>query len=183
MRRLSHGTKESADERDTDESFQCVAEIGREMYEVHALFVRAHLAAGLEIITLGNDRGQLLIDEEFAADAQVDFEYARIEFDRGRGGLQRMRGQTPYDDRGGAFDLPVSFAYSDTCQVADDEVHRFRIALGLEQVAEERQHVVELPAGEAVIRRVQAGVVEVFRVNLVAARNGTAEFPGSLFSA
>jgi hypothetical protein len=150
--------------------------------EVHALVVRADVAAGSDVVLHGDIRRQFTVDQQLAANAQVYFECVRVEFDRGGGRRERMRWQRPNDDRCDTLNITVPFADADTRKVADNEVDGFRIPLGLEQVAEERQHVVELPAREAIVRLEEARVIEVLGVQLIAARNSTAESRRSFFS-
>ncbi len=86
-----------------------------------------------------------------------------------------MRGQAPDDDRGGAFDIAIARTNPDACQVANNEVDGLSVSLGLQQVAKERQHVVQLPPGESIVGIEEILVAEVFRVQLVTACNGTTE--------
>ncbi len=117
------------------------------------------------IVRLADNGRQLAVDQQLAADAEVDLEGSRIEFDRGGGGLERMCRQAPDNNRCGTLDLAVALADADT-----------------RKIAEEGQHVVELPAGEAVVGLVQPRVVEVLGVQRVAAGDGTAEFRRSILS-
>ncbi len=182
MRRFSHRSKQPADERHPDEALQRFAQFHREIHEFHALLVRAHLAAGNAIVRLGYGFRQFAVNQQFAADAQVDLEGACVEFDGGCCGIKGVGRQAPDDDGCGALNFPVALADAHAREVADNEIDRLRITFGFQQIAEEGQHVVELPAGEAVVGFVQALIVEVFGVQFIAARDGAAEFLCSLLS-
>jgi hypothetical protein len=152
------------------------------VYEVHALIVRAHIAAGSDVVLLSDIRRQVTVDQQLAANTQVYFECARVEFDRGGGRRERVRRQGSHDDRRDTLDIAIALADADAREVADDEVYGFRITLGFEQVAKKRQHVVELPAREAIVRFEEARIVEILGMQFIAARNGTAESRRGAFS-
>ena len=61
MRRCSHRPQEAADQRDTDQRFQCLPELAGEVHEIHALFVGARASARQDIGLFGDLRGQLAI--------------------------------------------------------------------------------------------------------------------------
>ena len=153
------------------------------MYQVDALVVGTHLAAGDAVVPFRDGRRQLSVDQKSTADTEVDLEGTCIQFDRGRGRLERLFRQASDDDGRRALDVAITPAYTDPGKIADNEVDRFGVAFGSEQVGEERQHVAELPAGEAVVGLVQRRIAEVFRMQSVAARDGTAELLRRLLSA